>query len=242
MHWRLAALITLVILVAGCQSGPPDSAWLMHGGVPWVAADGTCVQVRPLKPADRHGFCYEVMTGQYQKQHHYETGTDDELAFLYPHVEPTPPQAQIGAPPAGLAPLIEPVDLGIPLLPHMRQLYTALPFRFNKAHLSSENRAALRDSFRDWQHHGLQVVSVEVTGHTDSIGPEDYNFLLSKWRAESVAYYLRRLGIPKGSIQFGGAGTLEPYPHAHTDAANRYVDLRVWLRPAADDGDRMAMR
>lgn len=242
MRLRFAALITTAVLAAGCQSSPPNSAWLMDGDKPWVAPDGSCVQLRPLKPEDKEGFCYELMTGEYQKDHHYETGTDNELAFLYPHVTPTSSEAQAGTPPAGLAPLIAPVDLDIPPLPYMQQLYTALPFRFNKAHLSAKNRAALRVSFKDWQAHGMMVVSVAITGHTDSIGSEDYNFLLSKWRAESVAYYLKRLGVPNGNIQLGGVGKLLPHPGARSDADNRYVDLRVWLRPSTDYSDKMAMR
>ena len=242
MRFRLVALILSTVLAAGCQSGPSNSAWLMDGDVPWVAADGTCVQLRPLKPADKHGFCYQVMTGSYQKKHHYETDTGDELAFLYPHVKPTPLEAQTAGPPPDIARLIDVVDLEIPPLPHMRQIYTALPFMFNKAHLTAKNRGALRATFRDWMDRGLKIVSVDVTGHTDPVGPENYNFLLSKWRAESVAYYLRRLGIPKGHIEFGGAGMLEPYPGAHTEAADRYVDLRVWLRPGGNDDEKMVMR
>ncbi|HEU5398089.1 MAG TPA: OmpA family protein [Gammaproteobacteria bacterium] len=242
MRLRFAALITMAILAAGCQSGPTDSAWLMENGRPWIAVDGGCVQLRPLKEDDKQGFCYELQSGRYQQEHHYEAGREDELGFLYPHVTPTPATAQVGASPPGLAPLIAPVDLEIPPLPYMQQLYTALPFKFNRAHLSAKNRAALKVSFKDWQARGMQVVSVDITGHTDAIGPEDYNFLLSKWRAESVAYYLRRLGIPKGDIQLGGAGELLPHPGAHSAADNRYVDLRVWLRPGSDYSDKMAMR
>jgi outer membrane protein OmpA-like peptidoglycan-associated protein len=237
----LAALVLSAAALAACQSGPPTGAWLMDGAVPYVAPDGQCVQVRPLTDQDKSGFCYAVMTQQYQKQHHYEAMPQDEFAFLYPHVDPTPLEAQTAPAPASLAPMLAALDDALPLLPYMRQIYTALPFRFNKAHLSAKNRAALRASFHDWREQGLQVVSVQVTGHTDNKGSEDYNFLLSKWRAESVAYFLRRLGVPSGDIQLGGAGMLLPYPGARSDAENRYVDLRVWLRPPAD-GDQVAMR
>lgn len=238
---RLAAWALSAALLSACQSGPGQSAWLMDGDNPYVAADGQCVQVRPLTPKDESGFCYEVMTGQYQKQHHYEAASQDEFAFLYPHVDPTSKQAQDAPSPVSLAPMVAALDMQIPTLPYMQQIYTALPFRFNKAHLSAKNRLALEASFKEWQAHGMQVVSVEVTGHTDSTGPQDYNFLLSKWRAQSVAYFLKRLGVPGDDIQLGGAGMLLPHPDAKQAADNRYVDLRVWLRPPVGN-DRMAMR
>lgn len=238
---RLAALVLSAAVLAACQSGPSQSAWLMDGDVPYVAPDGQCVQVRPLTDQDKSGFCYAVMSQKYQQAHHYEAMPQDEFAFLYPHVDPTPLEAQTAPAPASLAPMLAAVDEALPPLPYMHQIYTSLPFLFNKAHLSAKNRVALKASFRDWREQGLQVVSVQVTGHTDSTGPEDYNMLLSKWRAESVAYFLKRLGVPGGDIQMGGAGMLLPYPGAHSDAQNRYVDLRVWLRPPLA-GDRVAMR
>lgn len=237
---RFAALSLTVSLLAACQSGPTQSAWLMDGDQPYIGADGQCVQMHALTEADKKGFCYEVMTGEYQKTHHYEAGSQDEFAGLYPHVDPTPLSAQTPSA-ISLAPMIAALDLQLPPLPYMQQIYTALPFKFNKAHLSKKNRLALRDSFRSWESEGLQVVSVAITGHTDKIGPQDYNFLLSRWRAESVAYYLKRIGVSGDSIQFGGAGMLLPNPDARAEADNRYVDLRVWLRPPVGY-DRMAMR
>ncbi len=236
----LAALSLGAALLTACQTGPSQSAWLMDGDTPYVAPDGQCVQLRPLTDQDKSGFCYAVMSQDYQKQHHYEPMPQDEFAFLYPHVDPTPVEAETPTM-VTLAPMIAAADMQIPPLPYMQQLYTALPFKFNKAHLSAKNRAALKASFKDWQNRGMQVVSVAVTGHTDNKGPEDYNFLLSKWRAESVAYYLKRLGVPADDIRMGGAGMLLPHPDAQSDADNRYVDLRVWLRPPVGS-DRVAMR
>lgn len=239
-YMRFAALGLALALMAACQSAPIESAWLMDGDTPYVAPDGQCVQVRPLTEKDKSGFCYAVQNPEYQKQHHYEAMPQDEFAFLYPHVDPTPLQAETPAM-ATLAPMIAATDMQIPPLPYMQQIYTALPFKFNKAHLSAQNRAALRASFKDWQSHGMQVVSVGITGHTDKTGPEDYNLLLSKWRAESVAYFLKRLGVPADDIRMGGAGMTLPHPKAQTDADNRYVDLQVWLRPPVGY-DRVAMR
>src|SRR5215469_11334772 len=97
IYMRLAALGFIAALLAACQTGPSESAWLMNGDSPYVGPDGQCVQVRPLTPKDKSGFCYQVMNQDYQKQHHYEPMQQDEFAFLFPHIEPTADQAQVPA-------------------------------------------------------------------------------------------------------------------------------------------------
>lgn len=241
-------LFTLALMAAaltGCGSNPSKSAWMLnHDGSPWVDLDGQCVQLRPLKHEDEKGFCYDVMTDRYQQRHHYEALDTSEFGFMYPKVEPTPREAVTGPSPEASSGLVASADMQIEPVPYLEQIYTALPFRFNNAHLSDVNRKALHQSFRDWRAQGIAVVSVQVTGHTDDVGPVDYNLQLSKWRAESVVYFLRRIGIPADDIKQGGAGMLDPHPNAKTRADNRYVDLRVWLKPAAKQGEdkRVAMR
>jgi outer membrane protein OmpA-like peptidoglycan-associated protein len=240
MKLRLAAMLLPTVLLAACQSAPSKSAWLMQDGTPWVGPDGQCLQLRPLAADEKQGFCYDVMTGAYQKKHHYEQLDTTEFGFLFPHVEPTPESAYAVTPPPSDLQVLTALQMHS-TLPHSQQIYTALPFKFNNAHLSSRNRVALRDSFDVWHSQGIQIVSVTVTGHTDSTGPKDYNFLLSKWRAESVAYFLAHLGIPKGAITEGGVGMLDPHPNARRLADNRYVDLQVWLTTPADPTAKTAM-
>ena len=227
MRMQLATMAATTLLVA-CSSNPPKDAWLMQDGHPWVAMDGGCIGMRPLKPDEKSGFCYDVMTDSYQHKHHYEPLNQDEFASLYPQVQATlTPAPEL---PAGLATSISPIlpDSIMPIL-HIERIYTALPFHFNKAHLSKMNRKAISLALQTWKQQGLQVLSVSVTGHTDAIGTEHYNDQLSVWRAESVAYYLKRLGIPQTDIRFEGAGMRAPKPDARRQADNRYVDLKFWL-------------
>ena len=234
MRKGLISLALVVAAVCGCGSSPPKSAWLSQSdGTPWVEPDGQCVAVRPLTPQDSSGFCYDVMTERYQQKHHYEALDTSEFGFMYPKVEPTPQEALAGSNPPNASELVASTDVQIEPVPYLEQIFTSLPFRFNNAHLSEQNRKALHQSFLDWRAQGINVVSVQVTGHTDTIGPMDYNLQLSKWRAESVVYFLRRIGIPQEDIKLGGAAMLDPHPHAKTKADNRYVDLRVWLKPPA---------
>jgi outer membrane protein OmpA-like peptidoglycan-associated protein len=238
MSLRYAALTCLTLLLAACQSNPSDNgAWMMQGDVPWVGADGQCMQLRPLKTEEKQGFCYDVMTGVYQKKHHYEVLQPDEFAFLYNKAEPTPPSMYAIEQPAPLG-TVAPAGQN---LAYVQQLYTALPFRINNAHLSSHNRDALHTAFNTWKSQGISIETVDVTGHTDPSGPQNYNFLLSRWRAESVAYYLKRMGVPQKAISEAGVAMLGPHPQAHTPEDNRYVDLRVWLLPPPDAPDTVAV-
>ncbi len=71
---------------------------------------------------------------------------------------------------------------------------------------------------------------IEVAGHTDSVGAEDYNQRLSEQRAASVAAFLRTRGIlPERMIEVG-MGELRPIASNETEAGrqhNRRVELTL---------------
>jgi outer membrane protein OmpA-like peptidoglycan-associated protein len=71
---------------------------------------------------------------------------------------------------------------------------------------------------------------IEVAGHTDSSGSDQYNLQLSERRARSVAQYLISQGVKPERIITVGAG--KAYPIASNDteagrAANRRVELTI---------------
>ncbi|HKJ27465.1 MAG TPA: OmpA family protein, partial [Anaerolineales bacterium] len=67
---------------------------------------------------------------------------------------------------------------------------------------------------------------VEVAGHTDSSGAEQYNQQLSQRRADSVAAYLRSRKVNEERLLVIGAG--ENYPVATNDTpAGRQLNRRV---------------
>ncbi|MGB0135250.1 Ig-like domain-containing protein, partial [Dokdonella sp.] len=73
-----------------------------------------------------------------------------------------------------------------------------------------------------------RVSRVSVVGHTDSVGPEDYNQRLSERRAASAKAYLVSRGIPADQIDTRGAGELDPgFPNdtAENRQKNRRVDV-----------------
>ncbi len=51
---------------------------------------------------------------------------------------------------------------------------------------------------------------VEISGHTDNIGKENYNQTLSLKRAKSVVNYLIKKGIDKKRMQYKGYGSTQP--------------------------------
>jgi outer membrane protein OmpA-like peptidoglycan-associated protein len=71
-------------------------------------------------------------------------------------------------------------------------------------------------------------LTLEVDGHTDSVGDDAYNLALSERRAETVRGYLVQQGIPASTIVARGFG--EAQPVASNDlAAGRQQNRRVEL-------------
>ncbi|MWV28691.1 OmpA family protein [Aurantiacibacter rhizosphaerae] len=71
---------------------------------------------------------------------------------------------------------------------------------------------------------------IDVMGHTDSTGSEQYNLDLSRRRAESVANYLVSRGVSRARVETIGYG--EQYPVADNSTAagrseNRRVEIRI---------------
>jgi outer membrane protein OmpA-like peptidoglycan-associated protein len=79
-------------------------------------------------------------------------------------------------------------------------------------------------------------VSVFVAGHTDGVGDDAYNLLLSIRRAERVAQELNQRGVGNASIWrigFGKAVPLKPNTTDENRAINRRVEFLVAARPEA---------
>jgi outer membrane protein OmpA-like peptidoglycan-associated protein len=69
-------------------------------------------------------------------------------------------------------------------------------------------------------------VKVEIGGHTDDVGNDDDNQLLSQNRAESVANYLISKGIAPERLTYKGYGESQPIA-PNTSAAGRLQNRRV---------------
>jgi outer membrane protein OmpA-like peptidoglycan-associated protein len=82
---------------------------------------------------------------------------------------------------------------------------------------------------------------VHVVGHTDAVGPAEYNQRLSERRAEAVADYLIDRGVTPERIVVEGRGETEPRATNETEAGrqlNRRVEL--YLKPVVEGEERRA--
>jgi outer membrane protein OmpA-like peptidoglycan-associated protein len=90
-------------------------------------------------------------------------------------------------------------------------------FDYNQATLRSRSRHELNKLYNFMKDN--PSVSIEVSGHTDSRGNDDYNMRLSKDRAQSVVDYLVRNGISSSRLTAKGYGETRPI------ARNENADL-----------------
>ncbi len=75
-------------------------------------------------------------------------------------------------------------------------------------------------------------VKVEISGHTDNVGKQDYNRDLALRRAESVKNYLVGKGVEAARITTRGAGPDEPIAdntNAKGRAKNRRIEFKIVL-------------
>src|SRR6267142_2642361 len=71
---------------------------------------------------------------------------------------------------------------------------------------------------------------IEVAGHTDNVGGEEYNRQLSQRRASSVAQYLESRGVAETRIMTAAGGEDHPIASNSTEqgrAANRRVEVTL---------------
>ena len=106
-------------------------------------------------------------------------------------------------------------------------------FDFDKATLKPEGKASLDAVGDKIQSKGATVVDVDVIGHTDSIGSEEYNQQLSLRRATSVKDYIVSKGVDASIIDVSGKGESQPVADNSTKegrAQNRRVEVRIGVK------------
>jgi OOP family OmpA-OmpF porin len=110
------------------------------------------------------------------------------------------------------------------------QTTVTVPFKFDKAALSPDNRQDLDKLAQDVQADKRFFIAVE--GFTDTVGSKSYNEMLSRKRADAVVEYLvAKHDIPIYRIHMIGLGEEKPLDDARTRAArakNRRVEVTVY--------------
>lgn len=74
-----------------------------------------------------------------------------------------------------------------------------------------------------------------IVGHTDSIGPDSYNWDLSERRARAAADYLASQGVARTRLRTAGRGETEPIAANDTETGqqqNRRVEVAIYASEA----------
>jgi outer membrane protein OmpA-like peptidoglycan-associated protein len=106
----------------------------------------------------------------------------------------------------------------------------AVHFGFNRSDLSADAKAAL-DAFAKRVKDDNKNVYIEIQGHTDGVGSDEYNVTLGQARAEAVMRYLvMQQGFPLHRMNAVSYGKFKPIADNKTSegrAKNRRVTLVV---------------
>lgn len=101
-------------------------------------------------------------------------------------------------------------------------------FDFDKADLRSENKELLsRIAGVLLTHKGYRI---QIFGHTDDVGTDEYNLELSRRRAQSVRDYLVEAGVSPDIVTtegFGKSNPLVPGNTAEARSKNRRVEIGI---------------
>jgi outer membrane protein OmpA-like peptidoglycan-associated protein len=101
-------------------------------------------------------------------------------------------------------------------------------FDFDKSLLKSESGPELDRMLELLQKES--TMQIEISGHTDSMGPDRYNMALSERRAKTVVAYLVRRGISKKRLKVQSFGETKPVDTNDTEEGrekNRRVEFKI---------------
>ena len=101
-------------------------------------------------------------------------------------------------------------------------------FDFDSTRLGVNAQTILEDVVKTMQ--GQSTMKVEIAGHTDNYGSEEYNRDLSQRRADAVKDYLIGKGISADSLRATGYGESQPVASNDNDfdrEQNRRVEFRI---------------
>ena len=107
---------------------------------------------------------------------------------------------------------------------------SAVLFERRSADLSPEGLAVLEKNRMDSKELLSSAVFIEIIGHTDDVGEDDYNMELSEQRAASVRDYLVSKGLDSSKVVTTGMGETMPIASNNTPegrAENRRVEILI---------------
>ncbi|SFL87426.1 OmpA family protein [Marinobacter zhejiangensis] len=106
-----------------------------------------------------------------------------------------------------------------PRRPHRLRFH----YGFDKQQLNADDQSILRQHAVYLRAH--PEMTVQIHGHTDNFGAEEYNTFLSRLRASAAARILKEEGVRESQIQVTGWGSSRPLALPEDHAANRRLEL-----------------
>ncbi|MBT9553137.1 MAG: OmpA family protein [Hydrogenophaga sp.] len=205
---RMALLVASVTLASAAAAQTVDN-WTNGGGdLVWRnGSNELCWRNNFWTPATAHPDC-------------------DGAIKPLPPVAAAPAPAPEPAPAPAPAPPAPVVAAPAPVLTMTLQAGTL--FDFDKSVIKPAGKAALDGLVADMAK--VDVETIIAVGHTDAIGTDTYNRLLSIRRVEAVKAYLVSKGVPADRIKTEGKGESQPVASNQTRdgrAQNRRVEIEV---------------
>jgi OmpA-OmpF porin, OOP family len=117
---------------------------------------------------------------------------------------------------------LEPIEVGVTV--RLKNIY----FDFDKTHLKNESFPELNKVVDFLKTN--PTVEIEISGHTDNKGSDEYNANLSQGRSEEVVKYIIGQGIDSYRLTAHGYGESKPIDSNDTDegrANNRRVEFTI---------------
>jgi outer membrane protein OmpA-like peptidoglycan-associated protein len=102
-------------------------------------------------------------------------------------------------------------------------------FETGTANIEPTSDAILREVATVLSQH-TEIATLEVQGHTDNVGSEEFNRALSLQRAQAVVDWLIRAGVAQARLRAQGYGTSRPLASNDSEqgrSQNRRVEFRV---------------
>ncbi|MFD2512539.1 OmpA family protein [Pontibacter locisalis] len=123
--------------------------------------------------------------------------------------------------PVALDVYLEPIKAGVAVV--LNNLF----FDTGKYELEKESKTELNKLIKFMQQN--EKVKIEIAGHTDDVGADKDNQVLSEKRAKSVVDYLGSHGISKDRIRYKGYGETKPVK-PNTSDENRQFNRRIEMK------------
>ena len=130
--------------------------------------------------------------------------------------------------------LLTPLDRALTYTTHT--VSAEVLFDFDKSVVKEQGKVELQKLANLIRSQGMSVGDIDVIGHTDSVGTDQYNEALSVRRALAVKAYIVQRGLNPGIIDAIGMGERQPAATNETAAGramNRRVEIKVGTKKPA---------